>query len=114
MTRTKSQSLVSAGAGSVRVLLGSPPAKGKFSGAVAMSNLGGGVDLGLSGNYATTYSSYLSVPESYALVGQNIFLAAGCAQASLEAQIACLELVPALKLVGLSSVARYVVQLNLP
>jgi carboxylesterase type B len=100
----------SAGAGSVRVLLGSPPAKGKFNGAVAMSNLGGGVDLGLSGNYATTYSSYLSVPESYALAGQNIFLAAGCTQTSLEAQIACLELVPAWKLVGLSSVARYVVQ----
>jgi len=41
----------SAGAGSVRVLLGSPPVIGKFQGAIAMSNLGGGVDLGESGNY---------------------------------------------------------------
>ena len=44
----------SAGAGSVRVLLGSPPAIGKYQGAIAMSNLGGGVTLGLSDDYATT------------------------------------------------------------
>ncbi|KAK6608490.1 Para-nitrobenzyl esterase 4 [Botrytis cinerea] len=100
----------SAGAGSVRTLLGSPPAIGKFQGAVAMSNLGGGVDLGLSGDYATTYSTYLSIPESYALAGQNIFLAAGCNQASLSAQIACLKNVPALALVAVGSEARYVVQ----
>jgi carboxylesterase type B len=100
----------SAGAGSVRVLLGSPPAIGKYQGAVAMSNLGGGVDLGLSGDYATTYSSYLSIPASYAIAGQQIFLEAGCNQTSLTAQVACLEQVPALTLVGLSTVARYVVQ----
>jgi len=41
----------SAGAGSVRTLLGSPKAIGKFAGAWAMSNLGGGEDLGLGGNY---------------------------------------------------------------
>jgi carboxylesterase type B len=100
----------SAGAGSVRVLLGSPPAIGKFQGAVAMSNLGGGVDLGLSGDYGTTYSSYLSIPESYAIAGQTIFEEAGCNQASLQAQIECLEQVPALTVVGLDTVARYVVQ----
>ncbi|KAL9081548.1 MAG: hypothetical protein Q9159_007267 [Coniocarpon cinnabarinum] len=100
----------SAGAGSVRTLLGSPPAIGQFQGAIAMSNLGGGVDLGLSGNYATTYSSYLTINGSYAIAGQNIFQAAGCNQTSLQAQIACLEQVPALSLVELSSVARYVVQ----
>lgn len=100
----------SAGAGSVRTLLGSPPAIGKFQGAVAMSNLGGGVDLGLTGDYATTYSSYLTIPESYALAGQNIFLAAGCNQSSLSAQIACLKNVPALDLVAVGSEARYVVQ----
>lgn len=94
----------------MRVLLGSPPAIGKYQGAVAMSNLGGGVDLGLTGDYATTYSSYLSIPESYAAAGQQIFLEAGCNQTLLDAQIACLEQVPALKLVGLSTVARYVVQ----
>ncbi|KAE8449913.1 hypothetical protein EG329_007390 [Mollisiaceae sp. DMI_Dod_QoI] len=100
----------SAGAGSVRTLLGSPPAIGKFQGAVAMSNLGGGVDLGVNGDYATTYSSYLTVNQSYAMAGQNIFTAAGCTQATLDAQIACIKAVPALKLVELPQVARYVVQ----
>lgn len=75
-----------------------------------MSNLGGGVDLGLSGDYATTYSSYLSVNQSYARAGQNIFKAAGCNQTALQDQITCLTALPALKVVGLSSVARYVVQ----
>ncbi|MCJ1291316.1 hypothetical protein MMC34_002859 [Xylographa carneopallida] len=101
----------SAGAGSVRVLLGSPPAIGKYQGAVAMSNLGGGKDLGLTyGDYATTYSSYLTIAQSYAQAGQQIFQEAGCTQSTLQAQIACLEQVPALALVGLSTVARYVVQ----
>lgn len=100
----------SAGAGSVRVLLGSPPAIGKFQAAVAMSNLGGGVDLGLSGDYATTYSTYLTIPESYARVGQNIFQESGCNQASLPDQIACLKNVPALPLVQLNYAAQYVVQ----
>ncbi|KAF4629309.1 hypothetical protein G7Y89_g8842 [Cudoniella acicularis] len=80
----------SAGAGSVRVLLGSPRAIGKYQGAVAMSNLGGGVALGLTSDYATTYT--------------------GCAQSALSDQIPCLYTFPALKLVGLSTVARYVVQ----
>lgn len=44
----------SAGAGSVRTLLGSPKAIGKFAGAWAMSNLGGGQDLGLGGNYVSS------------------------------------------------------------
>ncbi|CZR69418.1 related to acetylcholinesterase precursor [Phialocephala subalpina] len=100
----------SAGAGSVRTLLGSPPAIGKYQGAVAMSNLGGGIDLGINGDYATTYSSYYTVNESYAVAGQQIFKAAGCNQTVLVDQIACLKAVPALKLVGLSTVARYVVQ----
>lgn len=100
----------SAGAGSVRTLLGSPPAIGMYQGAVAMSNLGGGVDLGINGDYATTYSSYYTVNQSYAVAGQNIFEAAGCNQSALADQITCLEAVPALKLVELPTVARYVVQ----
>lgn len=100
----------SAGAGSIRVLLGSPPASGKFHGAVAMSNLGGGSGLGLESDYATTYSGYLSISESYALAGQNIFLASGCNQTSVNAQIECLKTVPALPLVQQSINARYVVQ----
>lgn len=75
-----------------------------------MSNLGGGVDLGINGDYATTYSSYYTVNQSYAVAGQNIFQAASCTQATLEEQIACLKAVPALTLVELPSVARYVVQ----
>ncbi|KAL5345425.1 hypothetical protein ACLOAV_009797 [Pseudogymnoascus australis] len=100
----------SAGAGSVRALLGSPPANGKFQGAIAMSNLGGGATLGLEGTYSTTYSSYLTVAESYALAGQNVFLAAGCNQTAISKQIACLKNVPASIVSGLSTRARYVVQ----
>ena len=49
----------SAGAGSVRALLGSPPVieENLIVGAVAQSNLGGGVTLGLDSDYGTTYSS---------------------------------------------------------
>lgn len=47
----------SAGAGSVRVMLGSPKAIGKFQGAVALSNLGLDFALGLGSGYGTTYSS---------------------------------------------------------
>lgn len=47
----------SAGAGSVRVMLGSTKAIGKFQGAVAMSNLGLDFALGLGSGYGTTYSS---------------------------------------------------------
>lgn len=120
----------SAGAGSVRVLLGSPPAIGKYQGAIAQSNLGGGVDLGLTGthtdvlltmrymlmpssdlgNYGTSYSSYLTVNQSYTIAGQNIFHEAGCNQTSLDAQIACLTLVDPLTLVALHDVANKVVQ----
>jgi hypothetical protein len=74
----------SAGAGSVRVLLGSPHAIGKFQGAVLLSNLGGGVSLGLNGNYATTYSSYLTIEESYARAGPQIFANLNCTQVSLR------------------------------
>ncbi|KAF2157472.1 carboxylesterase family protein-like protein [Myriangium duriaei CBS 260.36] len=100
----------SAGAGSVRTLLGSPKAIGKYRGAIIMSNLGGGVTLGLNGDYATTYSSYLTINGSYAVAGQQIFTEANCTQSSLAAQIACLKQVPAQTLANLNTVARYVVQ----
>lgn len=102
----------SAGAGSVRALLGSPPVieNNLIVGGVSQSNLGGGVDLGLTGNYGTTYSSYLTINESYAIAGQQIFEEAGCNQTTLAAQIACLKTVPAQTIVNLATVARYVVQ----
>ncbi|KAF2193760.1 alpha/beta-hydrolase [Zopfia rhizophila CBS 207.26] len=100
----------SAGAGSVRALLGSPQAIGKYQGAVAMSNLGGGVTLGLNGDYGTTYSSYYTLNESWTVAGSQIFFAAGCNSSRLSLQISCLEQVSAQKLVSLPTVARYVVQ----
>ena len=102
----------SAGAGSVRALLGSPPVINEklIEGAVAMSNLGGGVDLGLGGNYGTTYSSYYTINQSYAVAGQQIFEEVGCNQTTIAAQIACLKTVPAATIVDAATVARYVVQ----
>jgi hypothetical protein len=75
-----------------------------------MSNLGGGVGLGLSSDYATTYSDYLTIQQSYDNAGQNLFAAAGCTNSTLDAQIACLRAIPAIQITGLSAVARYVVQ----
>lgn len=100
----------SAGAGSVRAHLGSPQSIGKFQGAVAVSNLGGGKTLGLNGDYGTTYSTYYTLAESFAVAGSQIFTAAGCNSSRLSSQISCLEQLPAPKLVSLSTVARYVVQ----
>jgi carboxylesterase type B len=100
----------SAGAGSVRTHLGSPQAIGKFQGAIAMSNLGGGVTLGLDGDYGTTYSSYYTIDQSYKVAGQQIFAAAGCNSTDLTTQINCLKQVPASQIVGYNTVARYVVQ----
>jgi hypothetical protein len=75
-----------------------------------MSNLGGGVTLGQESTYSTTYSSYLSLADSYSLAGQDVFLDAGCNQTALSAQITCLKSVPAAVISGLNSIARYVVQ----
>lgn len=100
----------SAGAGSVRVHLGSPQAIGKFQGAIAMSNLGGGVTLGLDGDYGTTYSTYYTIDQSYKVAGQQIFASAGCNSTDLTTQIDCLKQVPASQIVGYNTVARYVVQ----
>lgn len=75
-----------------------------------MSNLGGGVGLGLEGDYATTYSSYLTIEESYNRAGQQVFAAAGCNQTSLSAQITCLKHANASDIASFSGAARYVVQ----
>ena len=75
-----------------------------------MSNLGGGVTLGLKGDYGTTYSTYYTIDQSYTVAGPQIFSAAGCNGTDVSAQIACLEKVPASVIVGYSTVARYVVQ----
>ncbi|KAL1588314.1 hypothetical protein WHR41_02803 [Cladosporium halotolerans] len=102
----------SAGAGSVRTLLGSPRVINQklIAGAIPQSNLGGGRTLGLDGDYGTTYSSYYTVNESYAVAGQQIFRGLGCNQTSLDAQIECLKDVPAQTIQNYATVARYVVQ----
>jgi len=100
----------SAGAGSVRTLLGSPKAIGKYQGAIAVSNLGGGVTLGLDGDYGTTYSTYYTIEQSYNVAGPQIFAAAGCNSTDLSAQVACLTQADAAQIIGFNTVARYVVQ----
>ena len=91
-------------------MLGSPKAIGKYQGALALSSLGGGVNLGQDGNYATNYAVYRTIEQGYAAVGQNLFQEFGCNQTSLQAQISCLEKVPALKLSSASNIAQRVVQ----
>ncbi|EPS37963.1 hypothetical protein H072_8317 [Dactylellina haptotyla CBS 200.50] len=100
----------SAGGGSTRVLLGSPPAIDLFQGAISMSNLGFGYALGIGYSYANSYSDYLTIQGSYNIAGQQIFSALGCTQSSLDEQIACLETKDPLAIVTASTVARYVVQ----
>lgn len=89
----------SAGAGSVRALLQSPKAMGKYAAAIQMSNLAG---LG----YATTYSQYYTIEQEQALVANPILAATGCSNAT-DAR-ACLEAVDAQTLVTLPTVARWV------
>ncbi|KAL4921820.1 Alpha/Beta hydrolase protein [Aspergillus aurantiobrunneus] len=98
-----------AGATSVKVLLGSPPALGKFHGAIAMSDIGNTVGTGIWGD-ETSYSSYSSIPESYRMVGQRIFSEAGCDEGTTEQQLSCLREIPASTLVNLPTVAHHVVQ----
>ena len=69
----------------------------------------GGVDCGFL-DYSATYSIYLTVPESYALAGQNIFLAFVCSQTFLSAPVACLKAFLVFPLVELSVNAQYIVQ----
>ena len=93
-------------------MLGSPRViqENLIAGAIPQSNLGGGRTLGLDGDYGTTYSSYYTVNESYAVAGQQIFRGLGCNQTTLDAQISCLKTVPAQTIQDYTTVARYVVQ----
>ncbi len=102
----------SAGDGSVKALIGSPPVikEQLVVGAIVQSNLGGGEGMGPSATYSTSYSSYYTIEGSYAVAGQQIFHEAGCNQTQLSQQIQCLKTVDAKALVSLPDVARYVVQ----
>ena len=99
----------SAGAGSVRAIMASPLALGKFAAALPMSNLGGL-------NYGTSYSEYYTIPQEMEAVGNAILDATNCTSADVaesksreDAIVDCLRAVPASELVSLSSVARYIV-----
>ncbi|KAK3990246.1 putative cholinesterase [Cladorrhinum sp. PSN332] len=94
----------SAGAGSVRALMASPKAAGKFSGAILLSNLGG---LG----YGATYSKYYTVEEQVAVAANPILDATNCASPpAAQSQVDCLRALPAHALTKLGgAAARYLV-----
>ncbi|OOQ91345.1 cholinesterase [Penicillium brasilianum] len=90
----------SAGAGSVRALLASPKARGKFAAAIMQSNLGGLA-------YGTTYSKYYTIKEEMSVVGDAIVREANCKYAT--SQLECLRALPATTISTLSDSARYLV-----
>ncbi|KIJ48179.1 hypothetical protein M422DRAFT_28463 [Sphaerobolus stellatus SS14] len=90
----------SAGAASVRALLASPKATGKFAAAIPMSNLAGS-------DYATTYSLYDTVSQEMQTAANNIIAEVKCTNATDIP--ACLKAVPAQTFVSLPDVARFLV-----
>ena len=90
----------SAGAGSVRGMMASKKALGKFSGVIMMSNLGGLA-------YGTTYSKYYTIPQEVQVAANPILNDTGCEDA--KSQVQCLRGVDANTLVNLPNVANYMV-----
>ncbi|KAF9893528.1 hypothetical protein FE257_010840 [Aspergillus nanangensis] len=90
----------SAGAGSVRALLASSKARGKFSAAIMQSNLGGLA-------YGTTYSHYYTIAEQMDAAGTAILAATNCTDTA--SPIACLRALPASTIVSLPTTARFLV-----
>ena len=91
----------SAGAGSVRAMLGSEETIGKFAAAIPMSNLAGS-------DYATTYSLYYTIPEEVSVAVDPILEEIGCSTTSAEDALTCLKNYDAYSLVTLDNVARCV------
>lgn len=89
----------SAGAGSVRALLGSPKAIGNFAAAIPMSNLAGS-------GYASTYSLYYTLPQAQEIVTEPILQATNCTGSNA---LQCLKEFDAEALVNLADVARSVI-----
>ncbi|KAJ6187575.1 hypothetical protein N7519_002483 [Penicillium mononematosum] len=90
----------SAGAGSVRALLASPAARGKISGAIMQSNLGGLA-------YGTTYSKYYTIAQAMDVVGNTILNETNCTDA--VSPVECLRQLPASTIANLADSARYLV-----
>ncbi|KAL8359729.1 hypothetical protein RB601_007654 [Gaeumannomyces tritici] len=89
----------SAGAASVRALMASPKAVGKFAAAIPMSNLGGLY-------YGATYSKYYTIAEQVDVAAKPILDVTGCASAA--SQVDCLRNVPAAQF-NKAAAARYLV-----
>lgn len=90
----------SAGAGSVRAMMASPKAIGKFFGAIPLSNLGGLA-------YGTTYSRYYTIAQELSLVGNNVLKLTNCTD--VASQVECLRDLPLTTVTSLSENARYLV-----
>lgn len=91
----------SAGAGSVRAMMASPKALGKFSGAIPQSNLGGLY-------YGTSYSEYYTIQQELQVAGNAILAAANCTNAT--SQVDCLRELSTFSLLNLGVTAAYIVQ----
>lgn len=90
----------SAGAGSVRALMASPQAEGKFAGAIPQSSLGG-----LNGG--KPYSEYYTIPEEMDVAGSAILAQANCTNAT--SQVDCLRALDTFTLLNLGTTAQYIV-----
>lgn len=90
----------SAGAGSVRALLGSPPAIGLYAAAIMQSNLAG---LG----YAGTYSQYYTIEQEVKIAATPILNATNCLNST--DQLSCLRSIDAHSLANLPALARFLV-----
>ncbi|KAK8090143.1 hypothetical protein PG997_005104 [Apiospora hydei] len=90
----------SAGAGSVRALIASPKAVGKFAGAIPLSSPGG-----ISNG--TSFSKYWTIDQEMKDVGNDILRATHCTHAA--SRVDCLREVPVRTLANLGPVARYLV-----
>jgi carboxylesterase type B len=92
----------SAGAGSVRALLGSPPAIGLFAGAIAQSNLAGFA-------YASTYSEYYTIDQEVEVAAGAFVEEVGCGNGTAADVVACLKTIPWQTLQTAPDAPRYVV-----
>ncbi|KAK4554546.1 hypothetical protein LTR86_008400 [Recurvomyces mirabilis] len=90
----------SAGAASVRALLASPAAIGKYAAAIPQSNLAGG-------EYATTYSQYYTIDQEVKAAANPILNATGCLNAA--SQVDCLRKLDPFTIANLTTVARFLV-----
>ncbi|KAK4123150.1 alpha/beta-hydrolase [Parathielavia appendiculata] len=89
----------SAGAGSVRAMMASPKAAGKFAKAIMLSNLGGI-------NYGTTYSHYYTIDEEVEVAAKPLLAATNCTNAA--SQVDCLRALPSHTLTQIGG-PRYIV-----